>query len=407
MKPRWYSQSRHAKDEARVEEGTREERVEPAEDHKATNPNQGFPSSSSPRSPKLSLLDPSSPHHSLESFRAHALRTGLSSISTVYTGTSYEYLTQSTLRPYGFQLFRVGGRGDRGVDLVGVWRIPKVARSGEWKERERVVSETRDGDGNEKAEIEVEVETEVLKVLVQCKRLVGRHAKIGPNLIRELDGAVRGARHGALFDAIFPNEALSNTVEEGGEQKPSAWAGPAIGVLVGTRPATKGVVESMRRSSRGLVWVMMEEVNDSKPEAEAESEAGTKDEDVGGSASPSPSPTEHTVSDLPSTPEPHRAPEPNLDLGLNLNLNHAADPAAETETPPESATHSQPSPPAVTVPLKGRIQQILWNQAARDLGLEGVDVVKRYDSHGREEVVLMRGGRVWGGFMTNERIKIG
>ena len=66
---------------------------------------------------------------------------------------------------------------------------------------------------------------------------------------------------------------------------------------------------------------------------------------------------------------------------------------------PGAEEEGKTEPEATSAPplLQGRIKQILWNQAARDLGLEGVDVVKRYDSGGEEEVVLMRGGRVWGG----------
>lgn len=320
-----------------------------------------------------SLLDPSSPHHSLATFQTYALRTGLSTTSTVYTGTAYEYLTQSTLRPYGFELHRVGGRGDRGVDLLGTWQIPKLSASGEWKET--MVNKTT--QGQEQAGVVFEVETQPLKVMVQCKRLVGRHARIGPNLIRELDGALRGARHApALFDALFPHLKTTSAEEEesgGGHQQQqpqpiTSWTGLALGVLVGTRPATKGVVESMRRSSRGLVWIMMEEIGDDS----------TTDVVNGGDIDASSSSTKPEEAQLhnhdsqtqtqPSNPDPDPDPSPD------------------------------PSPTGTTTPgPRGRVKQILWNQAASNSGLEGVDVVNRYDSQGREEIVLMRGGRVWGG----------
>ncbi|KAH0843522.1 hypothetical protein FOPE_08948 [Fonsecaea pedrosoi] len=278
----------------------------------------------------------------VESFHAYAARTGLSRSSTVYTGTTYEYLAQSTLRPYGFELHRVGGRGDRGVDLVGVWEIPILSHTGEWKEtRHNTKSRAYNHAGSEEFE---GVETLQLKVLVQCKRLSGRHARIGPNLVRELDGAVRASRSAAFVDMIFPqNTAAGTATDEGssnlGEepQQSNLGMGQAIGVLVGTRPATKGVVDGMSRSTRGLVWIMMEEATDQ--------ETGPRVE---------PQLTDQSESLSPDTTDP-------------------------------------------TTALKGRVKQILWNHAARGAGLEGVDVVKRYASDGAEEVVLMRGGRVWGG----------
>ncbi|KIW24903.1 uncharacterized protein PV07_10586 [Cladophialophora immunda] len=303
-----------------------------------------------PASPSLStpqtssLLDPSSPHSSLDSFHAYARRTGLAPTSTVYAGTTYEYLAQSTLRPYGFSLHRVGGRGDRGVDLVGIWEVPVLSHSGDWKEKKHTTGQGHHYAGTEDFE---GVETLQLKVLVQCKRLVGRHARIGPNLVRELDGAVRATRSAALVNMVYTqNRTASMTAEDGNsgscsEEEPrlsGLRSGPAIGVLVGTRPATKGVVDSMSRSTRGLVWVMMEEVTDQ-------------------------------------------------DMSPGEELPHAS---RDESAPPARRPHSAAG-------LKGRIKQILWNQAAREAGLEGVDVVKRYDSKGQEEVVLMRGGRVWGG----------
>ncbi|OAL25398.1 hypothetical protein AYO20_10508 [Fonsecaea nubica] len=307
------------------------------------------PSLSTP--PRASLLDSSSSHNSLESFHAHAARTGLSRSSTVYTGTTYEYLAQSTLRPYGFDLHRVGGRGDRGVDLVGIWEIPILSHTGEWKEtRHNTKSRGYNYAGVEEFE---GIETLQLKVLVQCKRLSGRHARIGPNLVRELDGAVRASRSAALVDMIFSQDkTVSTTTDEGDEgssrrdeepRQSNPGLGQAIGVLVGTRPATKGVVDSMSRSTRGLVWVMMEEATDHDTSSGAESQL----------------------------------------IAQNDSL------------PPAS-------PPNSTTALKGRIKQILWNHAARGAGLEGVDVVKRYAWDGAEEVVLMRGGRVWGGKPRNQ-----
>ncbi|ETI27803.1 hypothetical protein G647_00252 [Cladophialophora carrionii CBS 160.54] len=359
---------------------------------------------SSDRSPTLrTQLDTAarpSAHSSLHSFQAYARRTGLSPTSTVYAGTTYEYVTQATLRDYGFELYRVGGRGDRGIDLIGVWRVPGSSSlsSQEWNgrgEKKKTKNDTSPQVGAESSATEPELEPELvpqryetpafaLKVLVQCKRLVGKHAKIGPHLIRELDGTVRAARITPLFEAMLSqdiwNTSRSKTYEHEREEadegpavdvdadvdvdthivtdnqhrhhSPMAGnlgaAGPAIGVLVSTKPATKGVVDSMRRSTRGLVWVMMEE-------------------------------------EVPTSPE------------IELDDSSSSEGRGEVRPPPEQQEDSSSSEaPSPTTVLSGRVKQILWNQAARDLGLEGVDVVKRYDGEGREEVVLMRGGRVWG-----------
>lgn len=331
--------------------------------------------------PVLPPINPSAAHHSLATFLTHAQRTGLSTSSTVYNGTVYEYLTQETLRGHGFELHRVGGRGDRGVDLVGLWRIPR----GRQETASEVVDERDRRSGCH--------DLVVLRVLVQCKRLVGKHAKIGPNLIRELDGAVRGARLGFLFDSIVPRATDSGdgggmattttgkdpsiALDDAETPNSSHYSTtPAIGVLVGTRPATKGVIDTLRLSNRGLVWIMLEEV----------AGAGNSTSGV------------HSDADSESQP-----PRTTALAGQEEDEARNAEPRAESPS-------TRPSPPT------GRIRQIIWNQAARNLGLEGVDVVKRYvsasprvidrDSEGRvdaergddaergeEEVVLCRAGR--------------
>lgn len=364
-------------------------RVSPAQDQDTlSTPSDFQPSTSATATaiagtnPTLPPINPSAAHHSLATFLTHAQRTGLSTSSTVYNGTVYEYLTQETLRGHGFELHRMGGRGDRGVDLVGLWRIPRGRQ-----ETASEVDGERDSRGGRHDLV-------VLRVLVQCKRLVGKHAKIGPNLIRELDGAVRGARLGFLFDSIVPRATDSG---DGGGMATTATGKdpsialddaettnnsyysttPAIGVLVGTRPATKGVIDTLRRSNRGLVWIMLEEVT------------GTGNSTSG----------VHSDADSESQP-----PRTTAEAGQEEDEARNTEPRAEFPS-------TRPSPPT------GRIRQIIWNQAARNLGLEGVDVVKRYvsasppraidrDSAGRvdtergddaergeEEVVLCRAGR--------------
>lgn len=67
-----------------------------------------------------------------------------------------------------------------------------------------------------------------LRVIVQCKALKN---KLSPNNIRELEGTFVGA--------------------------PVGWRGEGIlGILVSPRDATKGVRETLARSSFPLVWIM-------------------------------------------------------------------------------------------------------------------------------------------------------
>ncbi|EYE97803.1 uncharacterized protein EURHEDRAFT_442326, partial [Aspergillus ruber CBS 135680] len=145
---------------------------------------------------------PSQNHHDLPSFLAYADRIALPESSTTYVGTHYEYTVQQVLRRFAFSLRRVGGRDDLGVDLVGTWHLPKHEHP--------------------------------LRVFVQCKAL---KTKLGPNLVRELEGSFN---------------LRSSPVDSGG------GGGGKLGVLVGTREATKGVRDAMARSSYPVMWMMVE-----------------------------------------------------------------------------------------------------------------------------------------------------
>ncbi|KAJ6160831.1 hypothetical protein N7470_004227 [Penicillium chermesinum] len=137
---------------------------------------------------------PSQDYTSLSTFLSYASRIGLPKSSTVYIGTHYEYTVQERLRRAGLALDRIGGRDDAGIDLLGTWHLPE--RTGR----------------------------RALRVLVQCKAL---RTKLGPNLVRELEGALRQ---------------------------------PPVGWRTGRRPreATKGVRDALARSSFPLFWMMVE-----------------------------------------------------------------------------------------------------------------------------------------------------
>jgi hypothetical protein len=141
-------------------------------------------------------------HHDIASYVAYAERTGLDVESSVFIGTHYEYTVASALRPLGFDLRRIGGQSDKGIDLLGTWSVPSAPAPAHLP----------------------------LRVLLQCKAYAASKAsKIGPRYIRELEGAYLGA--------------------------PSGWRGSGvIGLLVTQRPATKGVREALSRSRWPLVY---------------------------------------------------------------------------------------------------------------------------------------------------------
>ena len=155
--------------------------------------------------PTSSLTDPAPPippspviqqHHDLPSFLSYAARTSLSPTSTTYVGTHYEYTVLETLRRLRLDLTRIGGRSDSGIDLLGTWDLPSLPHP--------------------------------LRIIVQCKAL---KTKLGPSLVRELEGAFIGA--------------------------PFGWRGEGIlGLLVSPREATKGVRDALTKSRQPLVWVL-------------------------------------------------------------------------------------------------------------------------------------------------------
>jgi Protein of unknown function (DUF2034) len=283
----------------------------------------------------LSTLIPravSSNHHTQETFLQQSQRTGLDPASTVFTGTRYEYLTLTSLRRLGIELVRIGGTGDKGVDLAGFWHLPQ------WPSEKPLSS----GHLSPTSETETDIQgglRETIKVVVQCKRIsaTARAAKtLNPNAVRELEGAFRGA--------------------------PSGWRGTTgadtvMGLLISTRSATKGVVESLKRSERPLGYILLEEVERESPRTEtASNDAGLQEEDDGKEID--------TDVVLPEAPE-------ELDSTFEDGKVAAND----------------------YVLVEGRIKQILWNPKATELGLRGLDVVRRYttsaDPSIQDEVVLM------------------
>jgi hypothetical protein len=179
----------------------------------------------------------------MTTFLAYVQRTKLNKNTTVYRGTHYEYTVARALSRYGFSLKRIGGTSDRGLDLLGTWTVPGTRRT--------------------------------TKVALQCKS--GARSP-GPQYVRELKGAMAEA--------------------------PPGWRGDgeALGLLVGEKAATRGVLEELR-------------------------------------------------------------------AGVGLGY--------------------------VCCSREGEVVQLLWNQRAQDMGLEGVTVGVKYVDEGKEKkLVLMREGKM-------------
>ncbi|KAI5283704.1 hypothetical protein KEM54_001919, partial [Ascosphaera aggregata] len=181
----------------------------------------------------ISSPSPPSPsqhhHHDLQSFLAYANRTSLSPSTTNYIGIHYEYTVCESLRKYGFNLTRIGGADDLGVDLVGTWDIVPSSSTAS-------ASSLSPSFSSAAASAQSETQTKLyerrsLRIIVQCK---AHKRKTGPNLIRELEGTFAGA--------------------------PPGWRGEGVfGVLVTTREVTKGVRDAMVRSRYPLIWMLAEQ----------------------------------------------------------------------------------------------------------------------------------------------------
>jgi hypothetical protein len=189
-------------------------------------------------------------HYDLPSFLSYAQRTALPETSTTYVGTHYEYTVLRSLRRFAFNLHRVGGRDDAGTDLVGTWHIPGRTLLAP------------------------------VRVVVQCKAL---SAKLGPNLVRELEGAFR--------------------------HSPAGWrTTDKLAILISPREATRGVRNTLMRSVYPLFWVMMERdgvIRQVLWNSKAEEMMGfaALGVDMRYQSSPQTSPSPSVTSDDPARPE--------------------------------------------------------------------------------------------------------
>ncbi|KAH7031321.1 uncharacterized protein B0I36DRAFT_323685 [Microdochium trichocladiopsis] len=170
---------------------------------------------------------PTTAHSDLASYVAYATRTGLSPKSTTYVGTHYEYMVAASLRRLGFDLRRIGGRSDGGIDLLGTWTVPSLGPSTAGMRTDKENSSSSSSSRDER-------NTATLRIILQCKAYT---AKAGPQHIRELEGA---------FIAAPPGWRTTGS---------SSSTGGVVGVLVAQKPATKGVRDALGRSRWPMAYI--------------------------------------------------------------------------------------------------------------------------------------------------------
>ena len=172
-------------------------------------------------------------HSDLPSFLRYAERSGLDTASTTFVGTHYEYTVADHLGAFGFSLRRVGGASDLGIDLLGTWTLPIPVES----------------DGHQRTP---------LRVLLQCKAGAGQ--RIGPSLVRELEGAFVGApvgwrsRVGETSESTTASDTAAADHEDDGDHYSKGTAA-VIGLLATEKPATKGIRDALSRSRWPMAYI--------------------------------------------------------------------------------------------------------------------------------------------------------
>ncbi|KAK5072974.1 hypothetical protein LTR51_005615 [Lithohypha guttulata] len=202
-----------------------------------------------------------SDHHDLPSFlRYHNARRASTtdpekrvklSRSYVFLGTRYEYLIQRHLQDHlGFDLTRVGGAGDGGVDLIGTWKLPLPETGGD--------GVAKSGNGT------------TFRVILQAKR-IATSRKLQPGLMRELEGTLTYANSMRSLQEAFAAHRIRRLNSSGRLETPVDSAEPVehekadlshlstIGILIATRPLTDGIEKAMASSRRPLMYMYLED----------------------------------------------------------------------------------------------------------------------------------------------------
>lgn len=301
--------------------------------------------------------------------------------STVFLGTRYEYLAKHRLEApeFGMRLTRVGGRGDKGVDLLGIWRLPVAHPTPPHTSKAAVTSSQISSPSPSIPK------PPLVRILIQTKRLAPQRPS-QPSHLRELEGTLNAAfpiststsnltstpvnptalawRH---FITTSPPEYLLPEIpdhkrEHEREQLLTHPSLPTLGIFISTSPATKGVEDLLRSSRRALLYIQLRELPSSSS-----------------SSSSSPSTT--------TTPAHQKS-----------KSNSRATPASHSTSNHKTETEESERKPSIPAT---EIKQILWNQAASDIGLGLYSVgTRNYTStlggRGDGEAVLIFGERVVG-----------
>lgn len=161
-----------------------------------------------------------------------------SSIETSLTHNSCRYVVKRTLYYKNMILSRTGGRDDGGIDLRGEWHIPIPPRPDPnsvlqsdtepkpHRHHEHYCDHNDDYEPSEEPPSGYP-RTKPIRVIIQCKGLTTVPA--GPNLIRELAGAI------------------------------SSSMGGTIGILATMTPCTTGCRNAIRYSSKPMGYVCISE----------------------------------------------------------------------------------------------------------------------------------------------------
>lgn len=161
--------------------------------------------------------------------------------SSVARGTRYEHLCLEVLRQmFGMELERTGGAGDRGIDLRGWW-VPKAAADQEHS-RQRI------------------------RILAQCKCQDEGGKKMGPVLIREMEGVMlRNAS--STTTPPFDSDSQDQTQVEDA---------PLAGVILSSSGFSKQALLQVRSSNVPLVAMHVLAQSQAEAEAEAEKAASAR-----------------------------------------------------------------------------------------------------------------------------------
>ncbi|KAA1473674.1 hypothetical protein DENSPDRAFT_931137 [Dentipellis sp. KUC8613] len=157
-------------------------------------------------------------------------------LSNVHRGTAFEQRARRILQDnMSMELTRVGGRDDRGVDLLGWWWLPDTRAAA-------LVHRT----GGER-KLGPHIPMRRLRVLAQCK---AEKKKLGPAYVREFEGVL--ARHSA-----FPFHPTLSTPSALAASTPASTAPaapvPTVGVLLSESPFTRASLLAAHSSPAPLV----------------------------------------------------------------------------------------------------------------------------------------------------------